>query len=316
MLLSVIICTHNPRADYFPRVLEALKAQTLPKEQWELLVIDNASKEPLAGKWDLSWHPHTRHIREDELGLTPARLRGIKESTGDLLVFVDDDNVLEKKFFQAAVAVAAERRYLGVFGAAVIEPEFEIQPSDALRPLLPLLALRRTTVATWSNNPHDAATIPWGAGLCVTPDVANEYVGLVERLNITRIIDRNGWQLFSGGDDLFSWTASFSGHGFGIFPELRMTHLIPGRRLTEQYFLRLLEGHRFSHAVLEYLLAGRDPTAGTFLQRSRRVLAGLRRGTFSMRCQLAVTRGSNKATDFITDNALQLPFRTSGLRFL
>jgi hypothetical protein len=46
------------------RVLDALKAQTLPKEQWELLLIDNASKEPLAESWDLSWHPHARHIRE------------------------------------------------------------------------------------------------------------------------------------------------------------------------------------------------------------------------------------------------------------
>ena len=42
--ISAIICTHNPRPDYLRRVLDALKAQTLPKEQWELLLIDNASK--------------------------------------------------------------------------------------------------------------------------------------------------------------------------------------------------------------------------------------------------------------------------------
>jgi len=47
--------------------------QTLPLEQWELLVIDNASNEPLLKVWDLSCHPHARHIREEELGLTPIR---------------------------------------------------------------------------------------------------------------------------------------------------------------------------------------------------------------------------------------------------
>src|SRR5271170_3727335 len=105
MECSVIICTHNPRQDYLRLTLEGLEKQTLPKERWELLLIDNASKEPLAGKWDLSWHPNARHIREEELGLTPARLRGIKESKGGLLVFVDDDNVLEVNYLETALDI-------------------------------------------------------------------------------------------------------------------------------------------------------------------------------------------------------------------
>ena len=44
---SVIVCTHNPRLIYLRRVLEALRSQTLPLEQWELLLIDNASSELL-----------------------------------------------------------------------------------------------------------------------------------------------------------------------------------------------------------------------------------------------------------------------------
>jgi len=63
------------------------------RAKWDLFVVDNASETRLAGDWDLSWHPHnprSRHVREDELGLTPAHLRGIRESRGDLLVFVDE----------------------------------------------------------------------------------------------------------------------------------------------------------------------------------------------------------------------------------
>ena len=92
--LSVIICTHNPRSDYLSRVLQALDSQSLSKESWELLLIDNASEKILSTEIDLSWHPNSRHIREEQLGLTPARLRGIKESVGEILIFVDDDNVL------------------------------------------------------------------------------------------------------------------------------------------------------------------------------------------------------------------------------
>jgi cellulose synthase/poly-beta-1,6-N-acetylglucosamine synthase-like glycosyltransferase len=70
MPLSVIICSHNPRPDYLRRVLGALKAQTLPKERWELLFIDNASKEPLAEKYNLSWQSYGRCINEEKSGLT------------------------------------------------------------------------------------------------------------------------------------------------------------------------------------------------------------------------------------------------------
>ena len=126
--VSVILCTHNPRRDYLSRVLASLRGQTLPAEQWEFLLIDNASRQPLAETWDISWHSCGRHIRVDELGLTPARLRGIQESSGKLLVFVDDDNLLAPDFLDQATAISAWCPALGVFGAGVLEPEFETQP--------------------------------------------------------------------------------------------------------------------------------------------------------------------------------------------
>ena len=101
--LSVVICTHNPRTDYLGRCFAALEVQTLPRERWDLLVIDNACDEPLAPRLDLAWHPGARLVREDTLGLTPARLRGIQEATGPLLVFVDDDNVLDTDYLEVAL---------------------------------------------------------------------------------------------------------------------------------------------------------------------------------------------------------------------
>jgi len=102
-------------------VLDALRAQTIPLQQWEFLFIDNASKERLADTWDVSWHPRGRHLREDEIGLTAARLRGIRDSRGELLVFVDDDNLLSPDFLEQAERISARYPYLGVFGAGILE---------------------------------------------------------------------------------------------------------------------------------------------------------------------------------------------------
>src|SRR5258708_33700026 len=144
MKLSVIICTHSPRLEYLSRTLEALRSQTAPHSHWELLLIDNCSDEALASRIDLSWHPEGRHIREEELGLTPARLRGIAEAKGDLIVFVDDDNVLRHDYLETASRISATHPYLGAFGGS-IEAEFEIEPDRRVQSLLGSLAIRPIT---------------------------------------------------------------------------------------------------------------------------------------------------------------------------
>jgi glycosyltransferase involved in cell wall biosynthesis len=80
MKISVVLCTDNAREPYLRRMLAGLRAQHLPREQWEFLVVDNRSDEPLQDRLNLSWHPAARIVREEKLGLTPARLRGIAEA--------------------------------------------------------------------------------------------------------------------------------------------------------------------------------------------------------------------------------------------
>lgn len=304
--ISVLICSHNPRADYLGRVLDCLKAQTVSKEEWELLLVDNCSERRLADVWDLSWHPQHAHIREDDLGLTAARLRGIREARGELLLFVDDDNLLAPDYLDRAAALARSYPYLGVFGAGVLEPEFEVPPPRQLEHQLSLLALRTVSSGLWTNDPAHSGCVPWGAGLCVTRPVAAAYPHSIERLKIGHILDRRGHRQFRGGDDLFSWVAVQMGRGFGIFPELRVTHLIRADRLTQSFFLLLLHDHAYSHGVLTYLLLGKAPRPLDLAQTFRIALHGIRRGRFSMRCKWASARGAGRAARLISAEALNV----------
>jgi glycosyltransferase involved in cell wall biosynthesis len=303
--ISAIICTHNPRPDYLRRVLDALKAQSLPKEQWELLLIDNASKEPLAKSYDLSWHPHSRHIREDELGLTPARLRGIAEAEGGLLVFVDDDNILAPDYFERAAAIPGSYSQISVFGSGNLEPEFEQEPEPVVRPWLGMFEKRSVPRPTWTNNVKDYFCTPWGCGLCVPRRFAARYSQFVRGLQTSRVLDRQGQNQFCGGDDLFSWLSVGSDTGFGIFPELQITHLIPARRVRQDYLVQLAYGHSFSLAVLSYMVYGTNPNPITILRRLRTIVHGLKHGWFSMRCTWAESRGNADAIRFISEQRLQ-----------
>jgi glycosyltransferase involved in cell wall biosynthesis len=313
--LSVIVCAHNPRPDYLGRVLASLRGQTLPVEEWELLLIDNVSSPPLAETWDISWHSRGRHIREDELGLTPARLRGAYESHGHLLIFVDCDNVLAPDFLEQAAAIFAGYPLLGVFGAGILKPEFEVPPPPKLRSRLHMLGLRNLPTALWSNNTQDVQSVPWGAGLCVARPVANFYPQFVADLGITPVLDRRGQRLFSGGDDLYSRVAAELDLGFGVFPELRVTHLISAPRLDQRYILRLIHDHSFSHGLLAFLLDGIQPGRIDSVRYLRLLLHSIKNGQFSMRCQWAASRGADGAAQYISTNRLRrLKFGRNSLR--
>ena len=303
--ISVIVCTRNPRGDYLHRVLDALNEQTLPKNDWELLVVDNASNERLADSLHLSWHPRARHIREDKLGLTSARLRGITEARGELMVFVDDDNVLAPDFLEKARTLYSQRPDLGAFGAGNLEPEFEVRPPSEILPRIRLLALRTVSSARWTKNTQEFGAIPWGAGLCVIRSVANSYRQSVENLDVTIPLDRRGDELFGGGDDLFSWVAASVGFDFGIFPELRVTHLIAADRLSRAYFLRLINDHTYSNFVRHYLFDGIQPQRLNWTRYLRVLLHGVKNGQFSMRCKWAALSGEDRAAQFILDKQLK-----------
>ena len=189
--ISVITCTYNPRKDYLNKVLSGLKSQTLSPQAWEFILVDNASKTSLAEEIDLSWHCHPRHVREDKLGLTHARARGIREAQGELLVFVDDDNVLDADFLEITLNISQNWAILGAWGGQ-IRPEFEVEPPEWAKPYFGLLALREFDTDKWSNLVHQHETTPCGAGLCVRKVVAEKYLSLVNQDSKRASLGRKG----------------------------------------------------------------------------------------------------------------------------
>jgi hypothetical protein len=272
--ISVIICTHNPRQDYLERTLAALKEQTLPDADWELLLIDNASKEPLEGNCELSWHPNARIVREDELGLTAARLRGIKEASADLLVFVDDDNVLDADYLSESKKISMTCPFLGAWGGQVI-PEFEVPPPESVKPYLHYLLIREFKETKWSNLLNFHETSPCGAGMVIRRQVVNDYLQLLANDPRRKELGRKGQSLFAGEDSDMALCSLRVGLGTGIFPSLRLAHLIPKNRLTHTFFLKVAFGGAYSFTLLDYLYGIRKQpiTAGI----PRRILTHLRR---------------------------------------
>jgi len=260
-MLSVVICTHNPRPEYFRRCLSALEQQTLPREGWELVLIDNASAPDRAPRPDLSWHPQHRVIREEKLGLTPARLRGIREARGDILVFVDDDNLLDPDYLEQVVRISRDKPFLGSWSGQC-RPEFEETPPEWTKRYWGNLSVRIFDKDVWSNLPRLGETMPCGAGLCVRRDVAQYYVQLHDTGARSFQFDRTGSSLISGGDNDLAACACEVGMSVGLMHALKLIHIIPADRMNEDYLARLAEGIHFSGVLLDHQWGRAVPPRG------------------------------------------------------
>ena len=97
---SVIICTYN-RAPLLKRVLRSLTKQSLPFNQFEVIVVDDGSQDETAHVCEVMGHelPNLRYVSAGaNLGLASARNVGIAEARGNRIIFTDDDCIPERNW--------------------------------------------------------------------------------------------------------------------------------------------------------------------------------------------------------------------------
>jgi glycosyltransferase involved in cell wall biosynthesis len=94
VFMTLALCTHN-HASRLQRTLYDLNRLKPPTEPWEILLVDNASSDSTPSLLaDGAWRPEgvpVRVVREENLGLSHARNRALREASGQYLVFIDDD---------------------------------------------------------------------------------------------------------------------------------------------------------------------------------------------------------------------------------
>lgn len=253
MRLSVILPTHNPDRTRLRRTLAALRAQTLPAAQWELVLVDNASH-PAVDPATLAdvWPDNGRRILEAVPGLTRARIAGLRATAGEQVVFVDDDNVLAADYLAESIRLLDTHPTVGAAGGRS-RPSFERPPPPWTEEFFGLLGLRdlgeapqieagvRAQPGVRVDYPRCA---PIGAGLVLRRVAAQPWLERLEREGGGNVLvpDRRGDALTSGGDNDLVFSLVRAGFGVGYFPSLVLTHLIPTRRLEPAYLGRLNRG--------------------------------------------------------------------------
>ena len=100
--ITAIVCTHN-RAPYLRRCLDSLLNQTLPKEYYEIVVIDNASTDTTRELCETYAQQGVRYILEPVLGLSRARNTGWKSANAEYVGYLDDDGIADPSWLDSAL---------------------------------------------------------------------------------------------------------------------------------------------------------------------------------------------------------------------
>lgn len=123
--VSVIIPTRN-NGNKISATLRNLFRQTIAPEHYEIIVVDNRSTDSTE---EMLSHLKTeavnlRWVKEPNTGRSHARNRGIIESSGDVVLFLDDDIQVEANHLESHLAYHAQSRNT----VAVIGRVIDISP--------------------------------------------------------------------------------------------------------------------------------------------------------------------------------------------
>ncbi len=98
--VSVVVATYN-RAALLHELLEDLAKQTLPVDDFEVVLVDDGSKVPVRPYVEKLTLPYALSLIEQEnTGQAKARHAGIQKAVGEIVVIVDDDMAMPVDFLQ------------------------------------------------------------------------------------------------------------------------------------------------------------------------------------------------------------------------
>lgn len=227
--LSIVVPTFR-REDLLPPLFRAVAEQvaglTLPVE---LILIDNS---PEASARPVPAPDFVRYVHEPVTGVAQARNRGVAESRGGHVIFLDDDE-LPAPGWLAAFAAAAARGDRAVFGA--VEPQFPQDPPPALRAPLDRIFSRRLPAAPGAEVQHLRAYLGSGNSM-----FSRDTLALVDPPFDT--------SFNAGGEDVWLFRRLVDRHGVLMIwcPDALVHEIVPPRRAT----MAFLRARRFSDGQL------------------------------------------------------------------
>lgn len=232
--LSIVIATYN-RATLLLDALKSVIRQSTPAQEWECVVVNNNSSDntsecfaEFAGE-----HPeyNLRIVDEPNQGLSYARNRGIRESVGEYIAIIDDDEHITEDFVAAYIRLFDDVPEAVAAGGPIVARYPTGRPRwmscYTERPIANTMYFGEEV------REFPKGRVPGGGNMALRRSAIRRY-GVFDTS-----LGYSGESLIGGEEcDLFE-RLQIADAKYYYVPTAVMYHIIPREKLTKEYFARL-----------------------------------------------------------------------------
>ena len=236
--VSAVVCTYENQSSLV-NTLESLLLQSLPPDQYEVVIVDNNSGDQTAAV--AACYPEFRYILEKEVGLSHARNRGIREARGDIVAFIDDDAEADPDWLKSLLEIYDRNPKAWAVGGKVV-PIW-----DAPRPeWLTERYHRSLSLVDWGDQ---IRPLEWPDRIigtnCSFRKKAFREIGRFDPK-----LGRMGDLMLGNEDTEIQERIHRLGHQVVYHPGAVVHHHVPASRMTREYFQKRDQGTRYSQHIL------------------------------------------------------------------
>ena len=231
--IDLVICTWN-RADLLKKTLDSVKRLIVPFQiQLRVVLVDNGSTDQtqdvirdFAADEKFTKRHKVLALEESRQGHTHARNKALESLDSDLLIWTDDDVLLDAFLVQRYVEFADSNQQAAFLGGKIV-PDFEVPPEDWITEnwdkLKGCFAERDLGDEPLS---FSKEVLPYGANFAIRSAVQKQFPFNVE-------LGRRGEQV-NGEDelDMMRWVIDAGYEGRWV-PGASVEHFIDRSRMTE-----------------------------------------------------------------------------------
>lgn len=235
--ISVVICTYN-RSLYIKDAMDSLYNQTLSKDAYEVIVVNNNSSDNTQQVCESfissNTDAHFYYFNEPQQGASFARNTGAAHAHSPLLCFMDDDAIADKDYLERIVRFFDEHPDAGGLGGRIIPRYIPKEPK-------------------WMSHYVSSLVGQFHYSDEVSIFVANKYP--LESNMIIRKVDFDAIGGFNTALPGVVGTLRIGGEGKDFFfrlkelgrtiyydPAIRVQHVVETAKLTNEYMYRVASG--------------------------------------------------------------------------
>lgn len=232
--LSVVISTYN-RSAMLLQTLQSLVEQNVSRYDWECVVVNNNSTDDTVERFEEFVTAHAgfnlRMVNEPSQGLSYARNRGIRETEGEYIVILDDDERISPDFIEAYIELFDTTPDAVAAGGPIVA-EYASQKPAWMSPYTER-PIANTMYFGDEVKLFPKGRIPGGGNMAIRRSAIRRYGVFDTSLGYV------GESLVGGEEsDLFE-RLEIAGAKYYYVPKAVMYHIIPEQKLTKEYFERL-----------------------------------------------------------------------------